>query len=71
MLGREEFTSRYLVQRQGTWLAGSKNQFLTFKPDAVELCSATEKEDGKESFKLADIVKVVPSRRSFDLMKNI
>lgn len=62
MLGCEGFTSRYLVQRQGTWLGGAKNQILTFKPDEVELCDATEREDGKELFKLSNIVKIVPSR---------
>ena len=67
MLGQEEITSRYLLQRQGTWLGGGKNQIITFKADEVELCDATEREDGKEHFKLANIVKIIPSKRNAGL----
>jgi hypothetical protein len=67
MLGHEDITTRYLVQRQGSWLGGGKNQILTFKADEIELCDATEREDCKEHLKLSSIVKIVPSRRNSGL----
>ena len=66
-----EAVNRYLVYRQGGLFGGGKHQILTVKSLSIELCDATEKEDNRETFKLSDIVKIVPIKSRESLTQAI
>ena len=35
---------------------------MTIKTQSIELCDANEKEDNKETLKLKDVVKIIPTK---------
>lgn len=63
---QDKVISRYLVKRHGTWIRGSKQQTLTIRPEVMEVCDATAREDSREYFHLKNVVKIVASDRSLD-----